>query len=174
MPREKKTQIIDELQQVFSESRVGIFTDYRGLSTAQITELRRTLRNSGIKYRVVKNTMARFALERAGKSELVDFLKGPVAIAFGKDDATVPAKALAEYMRTSKVSLSIKGGFLLDRVLTSGDVETLATLPPREILLGRVLAGMQSPIVALISCLAGPIRGVTGVLQARIKQLEGA
>ena len=174
MPREKKTQIIDEMQQVFSESRVGIFTDYRGLSTAEITELRRTLRNSGVKYRVVKNTMARFAVERAGKSELIDFFKGPVAIAFGEGDATGPAKALAEYMRTSKTSLSIKGGFLLDRVLTSGDVETLATLPPREILLGRVLAGMQSPIVALISCLAGPIRGVTGVLQARIKQLEGA
>ena len=174
MPREKKTQIIDELQQVFSESRVGIFTDYRGLSTAEITELRRALRKSGVKYRVVKNTMARFAVEKAGKSELVDFFKGPVAIVFGEGDAIGPAKALVEFIRTSKSSLSIKGGFLLDRILTSSDVETLATLPPREILLGRVLAGMQSPIVALVSCLAGPIRGVTGVLQARIKQLEGA
>ncbi len=174
MPREKKTQIIGELQQVFSESRAGIFTDYRGLSTARMTELRRTLKNSDINYRVVKNTLARFAAERAGKKDLASFFEGPVAIAFGQGEVTELAKVLAEYIRVSKSSLSIKGGFLSDRLLTPGEVETLATLPPREILLGKVLAGMQSPIATLISCLANPVRGVMGVLQARIKQLEGA
>ena len=68
---------------------------------------------------------------------------------------------------------SIKGGFFSDRLLTSGEVKTLSTLPPREILLAKLLGGMQSPITALVSCLATPIRGVIGVLQARIKQLEG-
>lgn len=173
MPREKKAQIIDELQQVFSECRVGIFTDYRGLSVVAMSDLRRSLRNSDIKYRVVKNTLARFAVERAGKNELVSFFEGPVAIAFGYGDITEPARVLAEYIRDSKTSLSIRGGFLGDRVLTPGDVETLATLPSREILLGRLLAGMQSPVITLISCLANPLRGVIGVLQARIKQLEG-
>ena len=173
MPREKKAQIIDELQQVFSECRVGIFTDYRGLSVAEMSDLRRSLRNSDIKYRVIKNTLARFAVERAGKNELVSFFEGPVAIAFGYGDITEPARVLAEYIRDSKTSLSIRGGFLGDRVLTPGDVETLATLPSREILLGKLLAGMQSPVIALISCLANPLRGVIGVLQARIKQLEG-
>ena len=173
MPREKKAQIIDELQQVFSECRVGIFTDYRGLSVAEMSGLRRSLRNSDIKYRVVKNTLARFAVERAGKNELVSFFEGPVAIAFGYGDITEPARILAEYIRDSKTSLSIRGGFLGDRVLTPGDVETLATLPSREILLGKLLAGMQSPVITLISCLANPLRGVIGVLQARIKQLEG-
>ena len=173
MPREKKAQIIDELQQVFSECRVGIFTDYRGLSVAEMSGLRRSLRNSDIKYRVVKNTLARFAVERAGKNELVSFFEGPVAIAFSYGDITEPARVLAEYIRDSKTSLSIRGGFLGDRVLTPGDVETLATLPSREILLGKLLAGMQSPVITLISCLANPLRGVIGVLQARIKQLEG-
>ena len=173
MPREKKAQIIDELQQVFSECRVGIFTDYRGLSVVEMSDLRRSLRNSDIKYRVVKNTLARFAVERAGKNELVSFFEGPVAIAFGYGDITEPARILAEYIRDSKTSLSIRGGFLGDRVLTPGDVETLATLPSREILLGKLLAGMQSPVITLISCLANPLRGVIGVLQARIKQLEG-
>ena len=173
MPREKKAQIIDELQQVFSECRVGIFTDYRGLSVVAMSGLRRSLRNSDIKYRVVKNTLARFAVERAGKNELVSFFEGPVAIAFGYGDITEPARVLAEYIRDSKTSLSIRGGFLGDRVLTPGDVETLATLPSREILLGKLLAGMQSPVITLISCLANPLRGVIGVLQARIKQLEG-
>ena len=172
MPKEKKVRIINELQEVFTESSVGILTDYRGLSTAEITELRHTLRDSEIKYRVVKNTLARFAAERAGKNELANLLQGPVAIAFSYGDMTEPARILTEHIRTSKTSLSIKGGFLSDRALTSSDVETLATLPSKEILLGKVLGGMQSPVVTLISCLASPIRGVVGVLQARMKQLE--
>ena len=173
MPREKKVRIIDELQEVFSECSIGILTDYRGLSTAEITGLRRALRKSEIKYRVVKDTLARLAAERAGKDELVNLLEGPVAIAFGYGDMTEPARILAEHIRTSKTSLSIKGGFLSDRVLTLSDVETLATLPSKEILLGKVLGGMQSPIVALVSCLTSPMRGVAAVLQARMKQLEG-
>ena len=173
MSKEKKAQIIDGLQEFFSECSTGVLTDYRGLSTAEITDLRRTLKKSAVEYRVVKNTLARFAAERAGKGELAALFEGPVAIAFGYGDVTEPAKVLADYIRASKASLSIKGGFLGDRVLTSGDVETLATLPSREILIARVLAGMQSPIVTLISCLAAPMRGVIGVLQARIKQLEG-
>ena len=172
MPKEKKVRIINELQEVFTESSVGILTDYRGLSTAEITELRHTLRDSEIKYRVVKNTLARFAAERAGKNELANLLQGPVAIAFSYGDMTEPARILTEHIRTSKTSLIIKGGFLSDRALTSSDVETLATLPSKEILLGKVLGGMQSPVVTLISCLASPIRGVVGVLQARMKQLE--
>ena len=172
MSKEKKTQIIDGLQEFFSECSIGVLTDYRGLSTAEITDLRRALKKSAVEYKVVKNTLARFAAERAGKDELATLFEGPVAIAFGYGDVTEPAKVLADYIRASKASLSIKGGFLSDRVLTSGDVETLATLPSREVLIARVLAGMQSPIVALISCLAAPMRGVIGVLQARIKQLE--
>ena len=173
MPREEKAQIIDELREVFSKCSIGVLTDYRGLSTAEITDLRRTLRDSGIKYRVVKNTLARFAAERADKSELVSFFEGPIAIAFGYGDIVEPARILAGYIRNSRTSLSIKGGFSSDRVFTSGDVETLATLPSVEILLGKVLAGMQSPIVTLISCLANPVRSFIGVLQARVKQLEG-
>jgi len=173
MPREKKVQIIDELQKVFSKCSVGVLTDYRGLSVAEITDLRRTLRGSGIKYRVVKNTIARFAAERAGKSELVSFFEGPVAIAFGYGDIVEPARILTDYIRNTKTSLGIKGGFSGDKVFTSGDVETLATLPSMEVLLGRVLAGIQSPIIALMSCLVNPMRGFIGVIQARIQQLEG-
>ena len=173
MPREKKVQIIGELQEVFSKCSIGILTDYRGLSTAEMTSLRRTLRESGIEYRVVKNTLARFAVERAGKSELVGMFEGPVAIALGYGEVTEPARVLADYIRASKIGLGIKGGFLGDRLMTSEDVATLSTSPSTEILVARVLAGMQSPIVALAKCLVAPLRGVMGVLQARIKQLEG-
>ena len=170
--REKKVQIIDRLQEAFSSSRIGIFTDYRGISAQEMFALRRGLRESGIEYKVVKNTLARFAAERAGKEELISFFEGPIAIAFGYGDITEPARALADYIDTSKVSLSIKGGFLGDRLLTAQDVKTLSTLPSREILLGKILGGMQIPIFTLVSCLTTPIRGVIGVLQARIQQME--
>jgi large subunit ribosomal protein L10 len=173
MSREKKAQIVESLQEVFSKCSIGILTDYRGLSTAEITDLRRKLRGSGINYKVVKNTLAQFAAKRAGLDQLAGSFEGPVAIAFGYGDIPEPAKILADYIRTSKSTLSIKGGFLGDRLLTTGDVETLATLPTRDVLISQVMAGIQSPIMALVSLLAAPLRGVMGVLQARIQQLEG-
>jgi len=104
---------------------------------------------------------------------LTSFFQGPVAIAFGYDEITEPAKVLTDYIQSSKASIDIKGGFLADRLLTLEDVQTLATLPSREVLLARVLAGMQCPIVALVSVLNSPVRGIIGVIQARIQQLGG-
>ena len=173
MSREKKTQIIDTLQETFSKCSISILTDYRGLATPELTELRRRLRASGSEYRVVKNTLARFAVERAGKDNLVSSFEGPIAIAFGYGDITASAKALTDYIRDSKASLSIKGGLLDDRLLTPEEIITLATLPSREILLAKVLGQMKSPISALLGCLTSPIRDIVGLLQARIKQLEG-
>ena len=173
MPREKKAQTIDRLQEVFSKCSVGILTDYRGLSVPEITILRRRLKESGIEYKVVKNTLARFAAERAGKDGLASFFVGPVAVALGYDDITKPAKVLADYIGTSKTSLGIKGGFLGDSLLTVEDVMTLSALPSREVLLAKVVGGMQMPILALVGCLTSPIRGFIGMLQARIQQLEG-
>jgi large subunit ribosomal protein L10 len=172
MPREKKAQIIDSLQEIFSKCSIGILTDYRGLSALEITSLRRRLNESGIEYKVVKNTLARFAAQRADKNELAHSFEGPTAIAFGYDNTVEPAKTLADYIRTSKIDLSIKGGFLGNRLLTSEEVMTLSTLPSKEILLAKVLGRMQSPIIALLACLTAPMRGIIGVLQARIQQLE--
>ena len=173
MSREKKIQIIDSLRETFSSCSIGVFTNYRGLSASEMTILRRKLRKLGIEYRVVKNTLARFAAERVSRADLVSSFEGPVAIAFGYGDIVEPAKALVDYIRTSRSSLTIKGGFLSDRLLTSGEVLVLSTIPSREILLAKVLGGMQSPIAALVNCLAAPITGMARILQARIKQLEG-
>ncbi len=173
MAREKKTQIIEELQEQLLKCSVGILTDYRGLSTAEITDLRRQLREAGVSYRVVKNSLARFAAERAGRNDLAGLFDGPVAIAFGHGDISESSKVLANYIHTSKSSLRIKSGFLSDRLLTLEDIKTLATLPSRDVLLAKVLSGMQSPIVSFITLLTSPMRGFMGVLQARIKQLEG-
>ena len=173
MPREEKAQIIDSLQEAFSKCSVGILTDYRGLPTFEMNTLRHTLRQSGVEYRVVKNTLAKFAARREGKGHLIDSLDGPIAIAFGYGNITEPARILAEYIRTSNSGLSIKGGFLGDRLLRLDEVMNLSTMPSKEVLLAKVIGGMQSPISSLIGCLNGPIRGIMGILQARIQQLEG-
>ena len=172
MYREKKVQIIDSLKDLVAKCNIAILTDYRGLSVSEMTVLRRRLGELGVDYKVVKNTMARFAVERAGRDELATLFEGPVAIVFGYGDIIEPARALDDYIRTSKTSLRIKGGFLADRLLTSDEVAALSKLPSREILLGKVLGGMQAPTLALLACLTTPMRGIVGVLQARIQQLE--
>lgn len=170
--KEEKAKVIDELEKEFANSSIGILIDYRGLTTAEMTILRNKLRESGTGYRVVKNTLARFAAEKTGKNELVSSLRGPMAIAFGHGDVSNTARVVADYVRDAKVPLTIKGGFLGTRLLTAEDITTLSTLPSREVLLARVLGQMKSPITALAVSLASPIRGLIGVLQGRIKQME--
>ena len=171
--RGKKTQIIENLQEAFSKCNISVLTDYRGLTTSEMTALRRKLQESDSEYKVVKNTLARLAAARAGKDDLVSSLEGPIAIAFGYGDMIALARVLTNYIRDSGANLSIKGAFFEDRLLTSEEVMTLSTLPSREILLARMLGQMKSPISALLGCLTTPIRGMIGVLQAQIKQLEG-
>ena len=173
MSREKKTQIIDRLQEIFSTCSIGILADYRGLSAPEMTDLRRSLREQGIEFKVIKNTLSRFAAERAGKSPLISLFEGPTAIAFSYGDITQPAKTLTDYIRNSKATISIKGGFLSDRLLASEEVMTLSTLPPREILLAKMVGGMQAPITILLSYLVAPLGGLMNILQARIQELEG-
>ena len=173
MPTKKKVQIIESLQDIFSKCNIGILTDYRGLTTAELTNLRQKLREAGIEYKVVKNSLAQFAAKQAGMDDLVSSFEGPIAIAFSYGEMSVAAKVLDDYIRTTKSILNIRGGFLQDKLLSSRDVEALAKLPAREVLLSQVMAGIQSPIVGLLNMLAGPIRGIIGVLQTRIQQLEG-
>ncbi len=173
MSKGNKAQIIEHVEEAFGKSSIGILTDYRGLKAAEMGSLRRKLKESGIEYKVVKNTLARLAAERLGRSDLSGLFKGPVALALGYGDESQVPRVLDEYIRTSKSALSIRGGFLGNRSLTAKDVATLATLPSRDVLVSQVMAGLQSPIAALVSVLVAPIRGVEIALQARIKQLEG-
>ncbi|MBI4186749.1 MAG: 50S ribosomal protein L10 [Chloroflexi bacterium] len=173
MSKEKKAATIDKLREVLAGSNAGVFTDFRGLATPDMLALRGKLKEAGAQYRVIKNTLSRLAAEKAGKGYLVSFFEEPTALAFGHGDITELAKVIAEYVRGGKTSLRIKGGFLGDKVFTSQDVMTISTLPPREVLLAKVLQGLQSPIAGLIQQLAAPIAGTIGLLQARIRQLEG-
>jgi large subunit ribosomal protein L10 len=174
MATEKKVKIVETLQETFSRARAGVLTDYRGLTTTDLNELRGKFREAGIEYKVVKNSLAQLAVRQAGLSDLDGVIVGPMAIAFDFADSPVVAKVLTEYIRSTKSILGIKGGFLEDRVLTPQEVEVLAKLPSQQVLISQLMAGIQSPLYGLVNVLAGPIRGIMGVLQARIKQLEGA
>lgn len=173
MSKEKKISIVSGLKDKFSRANVMLITDYRGLSAKEINELRRRLDQSGVEYRVVKNTLARLAANQVGKEKLVSLIDGPVAIAFGYEDEAKLARSLVEYIRDSGSVLQIKGGVMGDRVLDQKDVQTLATLPAKEVLISQLIGQMLNPLQSLHNVLTAPLRGMSVLLQARIRQLEG-
>lgn len=172
MQREKKAATIDQLEVLFRKCRIGILADYRGTTAVELTTLRRRFREKGFDFKVVKNTLAHIAAEKAGRKDLAEIFNGPIAIIFGYENEIEPAKALSDFNRDLKTALKVRGGFLPNRLLDAGEVTTLAKLPPKEKLLGKVIGGMQAPIYRLISQLSAPLRSFTGVLGARINQLE--
>jgi large subunit ribosomal protein L10 len=171
MPTEKKSNTITQLEETMAKSNVIIISQYRGVKATQLSNLRRKLRGSNSEIKVVKNTLARLAAARSGNDALVSSLEGPMAITFGYGDITAPVKILIS-SQTEMEGLTIKGGLLGNKLYSREDMLVLATLPPRDVLLGRVLGQMNAPVSHLVGALASPIRGVLGVLQARIKQLE--
>jgi large subunit ribosomal protein L10 len=173
MPTEKKKKIMDGLEKTFAQSNSGIMTNYRGLKTSDIVAIRRKLRDTGAEFHVVKNTLARIAAGKAGKDQIGSLFEGPLAIAFVKEDISRTAKVLSDHLVSAKVAMTIKGGFLGNKLLTPKEVATIATLPSRQILLGRVMGGIQGPLYALMNQVNAPLRGLVTVLQGRIKQLEG-
>jgi large subunit ribosomal protein L10 len=167
MLKEKKAEIVSDLVDDLSRSTVVIATNYQGLLAKQMTDLRNALTKAGIGYRVVKNTLAFRAADQASRPHLKDIIEGPVALAFGYDDAVNAAKALHQYIKSTGLSLQIKGGLLHDRVLLPEELASLADLPPREILVSRLIGQLQAPISALHNMLSYPMRGVLTVLQNR-------
>jgi len=173
MLRERKEEAVKGIEEFLLNCKVAIVTDYRGMSVSEMSELRHRLKESGIEYHVVKNSLACLAAERAGKEELKNLLWGPSAIAFSYGEVTEPARILADYIRSSKVSLSIKGGLLDERLLNSDEVMILSSLPPKEILISQLMQQMQAPISSLLAVLSANLGGIIRVLKARKQQLEG-
>jgi large subunit ribosomal protein L10 len=143
--REQKAQLVQEITQKLRESKAVILTDYRGLNVAQITELRKQLRNAGVEYRVLKNTLTRRATQEANLQKIDEHLTGPTAIAFSFDDVVAPAKILSEFAKTNK-ELQIKGGIVEGKVVGASEVSALAALPSREGLLSMLLSVLQAPM----------------------------
>jgi large subunit ribosomal protein L10 len=172
--KEQKEEVVAQLTERLKASETLLVADYRGLTMPQIDALRSRLIESGATFTVVKNTLTRRAAEAAGADALLTLLEGPSAIAFLEADGAMvaAAKALADSARESKV-LAIRGGVLQGRTMTAAEVESLATLPPAEVLRGQVLGAIVAPITAFAGLVNAPLQNLYGLLEARIEQLGG-
>ncbi len=175
MKKEDKELVVAELTERLRTSDTLLVADYRGLTMPQIDALRSRLIESGARFTVVKNTLTRRAAEAAGAEALLTLLEGPSAIAFleADGDMVAAAKALADSARESRV-LAIRGGVMQGRAITAEEVQSLATLPPLDILRSQVLAAIIAPITAIAGLVNAPLQNLYGLLEARIDQLGGA
>ncbi|MHB8718747.1 MAG: 50S ribosomal protein L10 [Candidatus Dormibacteria bacterium] len=160
----RKHEAVATLTDKLSRATSAVITDYRGLTVAQLEELRAQLRERGVDYVVVKNTLARRAAEAAGKAPLSDVLVGPVGLALGYDDLAAPAKVLSEYFRVTKRLPSV-AGFVEGTVLDADGVKMLAELPSRDNLLAQLAGTLQSPLAQL----AGSLDAVTSIFAATLE-----
>ena len=169
--REKKEQLVSWYTDLFSRSSAAILTDYRGLTMADITQLRRKLQEAQSEYHVTRNRLMKLALKEAKLPVPEDLLEGPTATGFCFEEVPAVAKVLVNFSKESKI-LVIKGGILGDKIISADEVTSLAELPPREILLAQVLGTIQGPAGGITRAIAGSIRSVLYVLKARVEQLE--
>ena len=142
---ELKTPVVDEISANIKDAQSVVLVDYRGLTVEQDTALRKQLREAGITYKVYKNTMMNFAFKGTDFEALAPYLEGPSAIAISTTDATAPARELANFAKTAE-KLEIKGGVVEDTYYDAKGMQVIATIPSREVLLGKLLGSMQSPI----------------------------
>src|SRR5215470_16214212 len=169
MDRSEKERVVAELAEQLRSVESLIVADYRGLTNSQLEVLRGKLRPHGARLTVVKNTLTRRAAEAAGAEALLALLEGPTAIAFLESDGdpVAVAKALADAARDTRI-LAIRGGLLEGRPMEAAEVESLATLPPLEILRGQVLGAVIAPLNALIGLVTAPLQDLYGLIDARI------
>jgi large subunit ribosomal protein L10 len=170
MLKEKKARIIDCIAEDLSRSTVVVTTGYQGMTAKDMAELRQILSGAGIGFRVVKNTLARFAAEKADRRQLMSLIEGPVALAFGYDDMVKPAKVLSQYVKSTGVALQIRGALVGDQVVSASGVQDLASLPPRDVLLSRLAGQLQAPVRSLQNVLSSPFQGLLTSLQAIIER----
>lgn len=169
----QKQAMVADLKDIFVNAKGVVFTAYTGITVAQDTKLRRKFREAGVEYRVIKNTMAMIAAKETEKEGLLPTFEGATAMAFSKEDAVAPAKVLADFAKEEKLeALQVKAGLVEGSVIDAAGVKALADLPPREVLVAQVLAGMQSPIVGFVNVLQGTIRNLVYALEAVRKQKE--
>ncbi len=177
MPSEKtlnaKKEIVSGLSAQFKEAKALVLADYRGLTVEQDTELRNALRKAGVEYKVVKNTMTKFAADQNGLEGLDPFLNGPTALALSTTDPVAPAKVLSEYAKKYD-KLELKVGVVEGKIIDLAGIKALAELPPKEVLIAKVLGGFNAPITGFVNVLNGNIRGLVVALNAIAEQKANA
>lgn len=145
---EQKKAVVAELIEKIKAAQAGILVDYRGLTVEEDTKLRAKLREAGVEYKVVKNTLTRFAIKELGYDELDEQLNGPTSLAISTEDPVAPAKVISDFAKDNE-NLTIKAGFLDGKVISLDEIKTLASTPSREVLIAKIMGSLNSPISAL-------------------------
>ena len=167
MNREQKAQVIEEVAGAIKESEAVFAVDYRGISVPQAAELRTALRGTDSTFTIVKNTLAERAADQVGADGLKELLEGPTAMTFVRGDAAAAAKALRDFRRgTGGTLLEFKGGWMNGQPLTPEDVDAIAQLPSREVIIGRLFGLIASPLSGLVTALNNLPAGLARQLQA--------
>ena len=165
MNRDQKAAVIEEVAGQIQEADAVFAVDYRGISVPQAAELRTKLRDADASFRIVKNTLTERAADQAGAEGLKELLEGPTAMTFVKGDAAAAAKALRDFRRATQL-LEFKGGWMNGAPLGAPEIEAIAKLPSREVLYGRLVGMVASPLTGLVTSLNGLIGGLARQLQA--------
>ncbi|MHB1043650.1 MAG: 50S ribosomal protein L10 [Eubacteriales bacterium] len=174
MPISKKEKevILGDLKEKLGTAKSAVLANYRGLTVSEATRLRRRMREAGCEFKIAKNTLTGLAAKQVGLEDLIPYLEGPVAIGFSTGDPVAPAKILTEFIREFK-KMEIKAGVLEGKVIGADGVKGLADLPSREVLLARVLGGMQAPLYGFTNVLTGTLRSFAYALESLRKQRAG-
>jgi large subunit ribosomal protein L10 len=172
-PRAEKVAVVEEVAAKLSAADAAFITEYRGMKVSQLAGLRRQLRDAGGEYKVYKNTLARLGAAKAGVEGLDDLLLGPSGITFVNGDIAAVAKSLRDAAKANPL-LIIKGGVMGSTVLSAKDVEALAELPSRDVLLSMFAGALQAPLVKTAGLLQALPRNMAYGLKALIDQREAA
>jgi len=172
MPTPRKVAWLDEMKGRMERASIAISADYRGLTVAQLTDLRRALRPANVEVNVVKNRIAAMAATQVGRPEIAQIFTGPTALALGFGDPVEPVKILTEHLRARRLNITIHGGWMEGKVLNREEVESIATLPSKDQLVADVVGKLQSPLYNFAGLLQSTIRNFAGLVESRAAQLE--
>ncbi|HAW59980.1 MAG TPA: 50S ribosomal protein L10 [Actinobacteria bacterium] len=169
MARPEKVAIVKEIKEKLQRAQGVILTDFRGLDVHELNDLRRKVGEEDAEYKIFKNTLVRIAAKESKQEELEKYLVGPTAFAFGYGDVLSLIKTIANFS-SEHDALQIKAGILEGEIIDAAKIKALASLPPREELLARLLGSLGSSFGGLVSVLAGPMRDLLGTLNAVVQQ----
>ncbi len=172
--KDAKVVEVAEIKQKLDRSSGVVLVEYQGMNVLEVTDLRNQLRKAGVEYRVLKNTLVNRAANELQISGLEPFLNGSTAVAFGYEDPTQPAKVLADYMKKNEKTnkLKIKCGLVDKKLVQANDVEALAKIPAKEVLVAKLLGTLNAPIANFVGVLNGPARALVCALNAIKEQKE--
>lgn len=173
MKKESKQQVVAEMHDKLQRAKAVFLADFRGMNVGKATELRNELRKASVEYKVVKNTLLDLASRDTDKESLQPFFVGPTAVALSYDDPVAAAKVLSRFAKEQQATFKLKAGVLTGKPITVSDIQALADLPSREVLIAKLLGTMQAPISNFVGVLAAVPGSFVRTLDAIRVQKEG-